>query len=102
MAIKNTTLGSEPTTIHTSDKTTAVTTLYFCNISTGPQTFSVFAVPAGSSADNTTIIYYNIQISPSDTFVLDTERLILEDLDSIVAYATQSNAIVATVSYVGV
>ena len=102
MAITNTTLGTASTPIFISTATSAVTTIYFCNISAGPQSLTVYAVPAGATADNSTIIYYNIQIAPTDTFVLDTERLILDDMDSLVCSASQSNAIVATVSYVGV
>ena len=102
MSIKNTLLTTAATTILRSELTNAVTAMYFCNTSSGPQTFSVYALPAGEVADISNVIYYNIQISPTDTFVLDTERLILDDGDSIVAIATQSNVIVATISYVGV
>ena len=102
MTIKNTTLGTAATTIYTSSGETALTTMYFCNTSPGELTFNIYAVPAGDTAGPSNIIYYALQIAPTDTFVLDAERLILEDGDSIVANATISGSIVSTVSSVSV
>ncbi len=102
MAIKNTVLGVSPTSIYSSSKTSAVSTIYLCNKSQGMLTFSIYAVPAGQVANIDNIIYYDVQLSPTDTYVIDTERLILDNNDSLVALASQDNAIVVTVSYVGV
>jgi len=102
MAIRNTTLGTAPAQIYASSNTSAISLMYFCNVSSGSQTFTVHAVPAGGTASIANVIYYNVQISPTDTFVVDTERLILDHGDSVVAVASQDSTIVATVSYVGV
>lgn len=102
MSIKSTTLDVTATNIYTSNGVSALTTVYFCNTSPGVLTFNVYAVPSGLSADQTNIMYYALQIAPSDTYVLDTEKLILDNGDSIVANATIGGSIVSTVSYVGI
>jgi hypothetical protein len=102
MAIKNTTLDMTPTAIYTSAAESAVTTVYLCNKTPGPVTFNVYIAPAGHAADETSLVYYGVQLSPTDTYVLDTERIILSDGDGVYASASVSNAVVATVSYVSV
>lgn len=102
MALANTTLGITPTTIYTSSGQSAVTLIYFCNRSLAPITFTVHAVTNGETATLSNIIYYDVPLAPTDTFVLDTERLILDAGDSIVALASQVDSMSVTVSYVGV
>jgi hypothetical protein len=102
MAIKNTTLDTTPLAIYTSVNDSAVTTIYFCNKTVGPVTFSVHLAHIEQAADATNIIYNNLEIAPTDTFVLDTEKVILADGDSIYATANNADSIVATVSYVGI
>jgi hypothetical protein len=116
MAIKNTVIDTTPTAIFTSGVTTAsennvVVSLYICNTSTGTVTFNLYLVPSGKIASplgidpvsaDSNIIYYAVQVAGSDTYVIDTERLMLEQGDSIVATSTQANSLVATVSYMGI
>jgi hypothetical protein len=102
MAIKNTTLDTSPTAIYTSVNDSAVTTIYFCNKTVGPVIFNLHIAHIEQAADSTNIVYNGIEIAPTDTFVLDTEKVILADGDSIYASANNADAIVATVSYVGI
>lgn len=102
MAIKNTTLDVSPTAIYTSNAESAVTTIYFCNKTPGVVTFNVYVTPFGQLADETSLVYYGVEVAPTDTFVLDTEKIILSDGDAIYASADAANAVVATVSYVGI
>lgn len=102
MSIRNSVLAVTPTTIYTSVGQTAATLIYFCNRSLSAITFTVHVLPAGSLVSPVNMIYYDVQLAPTDTYILDTERLILDHDDSIVAFASQPDAVSTTVSYVEV
>jgi hypothetical protein len=77
----------------------AITTMIFCNTSGVTDTaLNVYVVPFGSNAAPSTQIMKSVPIPAGETFVLDSERLILEDGDAIYAQATVNNLITATVS----
>ena len=106
MPIINTPLDNTPTEIYSSSGDTGISVVYFCNIG-GTQTFNVHLVPSGGSADQTNIIYYSVQVAAADTFVMDTEKLILGNGDKIVAqgsvpYIVGVSGIIATVCWIGV
>ncbi len=100
MSITNALVASgSATAIFTATSQVAITTIIFCN-TTGatPATLDVYAVPYGSNAVPTTQIMKSVSIPPTETFVLDTERLILENGDKIFAQASVSSTISATIS----
>lgn len=80
----------------------AVTTMYFCNRSGSTTTFNLHVVPAGFSANANNIVYSNKSVTAGDTYVVDWEKLVLGTGDTIRANANVGNAIVATVSTIGV
>ena len=90
--------------VYTSSGTNgdAVTTMYFCNRSAGTTTFNLYLVPSGSTANTNNIVYSNKTITAGDTYIVDWEKLVLSNGDSIRANANVGNAIVATVSTIGV
>jgi len=49
-----------------------------------------------------TRIYSGIQLQAGDTYVIDSEKLILGDGDMLKANASGSNSISMTVSYIGI
>jgi hypothetical protein len=100
MTIRNTQIATIPTQIFIADQQQAITTMVFCNVSTLTTTVSVFAVPFGSNAGITTQIINEVEIPPTETFVMDTERLVLEDNDAIFAQSSLNNGITATISSV--
>jgi hypothetical protein len=102
MAISNTTINTNLQAIYTSTGDSAVVTGYFCNISANPATFSVHVVPNGDSAGSSNIIYSNVNLTAEDTYVWDTEKLILGNGDSIWAVASDDGVIVATICNVAV
>ena len=103
MSIKSTILsGVTPDTIYQSAGQTAVTTSYFCNKSMGIVTINIHLVPSGGLAQPENLIYWALEIASNDTYIMDTERLIFDSGDSIVAEASSPGSIVATVSYVEV
>ena len=83
-------------------KGNAITTMYFCNRSGVSTTFSLHLVPPGGSANVNNICYSNKVITPGDTYIIDWEKLVLQNGATIRANANVGNAIVATVSSIGV
>lgn len=92
------------TSIFTSTGTQgdAVTTMYFCNRDSSTRTFNLWLVPSGGVAGVNNIAYSNKIITAGDTYIIDWEKLVLGPGDSIQANSNVGNAIVATVSTIGV
>lgn len=102
MSISNTLINTAPQPIYTSVGTNAVVVAYFCNTSENPVMFSVHAVTSGNTAVKENLIYANVNITSSDTYVIDNEKIILSDGDSLHAVATEDDAVVVTVCTVEV
>jgi hypothetical protein len=105
MPLINTTLDTAVTEIYSSIGDTGVSVVYFCNTG-GTTTFNLYLVPSGGSASPTNIVYNNVQVASNDTYVMDTEKLILGNGDKIVAQAGTPfvlgvSGIVATVCWIG-
>lgn len=102
MAISNTLINTATQPIYTSVGTNAVVVAYFCNTSENPVMFSVHAVVSGNTAVKENLIYANVNITSSDTYVIDNEKIILSDGDSIHAVASEDDVVVVTVCTVEV
>jgi len=103
MAISNTVLNTNDGNIYVSSGSSAITAIYLCNAGgTGTQTVNIYAVPSGSTAGATTYIYQNLSITDGDTYVIDTEKLILDDGDHLVANCSANVSVVATISSIGI
>ena len=102
MAITNSSVASTTTTqLFLAANQQAVTTMIFCNISAATAaTLNVYVVPYGSNANTNTQILNLIPIPATETFMFDTEKLILENGDTIQARATVDQIVVATISSV--
>lgn len=98
--ITNTVLTTSSASIHTSTGTTAVVTVYFCNTSGSTRTFSLYAVPAAGSVSDGTQILKNVSVSASDTYIMNSERLVLANGESLHAVASANTSITATVNWV--
>ena len=59
-------------------------------------------MPSGGSASANTRIYNNVQLASADTYVLDVEKLILSNGDTIQANASANVSVAATISYIGI
>lgn len=106
MAIHNTVLvdsGQDAANILVSSTGSgiAVTTMYFCNTNTAATAFTLHVVPAGFSANANNIVYKNKLITSGDTYIIDWEKLVLGQGDTLRANANVGNSIVATVSTIG-
>jgi hypothetical protein len=100
MAVSNTVLTTSPVAVYTSSGNTVVTLLYFCNTSGGTRTVNVYVVPSGGSATSSTQIYKNVSITASDTLIIDSEKIILENGDKIFADADSNSSVTTTVGYI--
>ena len=85
MAFTSTILDVSPKSIFTSNGNSAITTMYICNTGNIEVQFNLYAIPAGSFVDDSRVIYYRVPLTSHDTYVIDSEKLILESGDSLYA-----------------
>lgn len=105
MAITNTRLDSTSAiTVFTAVGQQAITTLYLCNTTGNAATVDVNCIDTGAGPVNVanTTIYSQLEITGNDTYVISTEKLILDDTDVIECTANISDAITVTVSSIAV
>lgn len=95
-------IGTGATTIYTSSGTTTTTAVYFMNNHTSTVTLQIHIVLDTETAADSNKIIKNLALAAEDTYVLDTERLVLGDGDSIQATADVDGVVYTTVSYIGV
>jgi hypothetical protein len=105
MAIRSTRLfDTNPTNVFTAIGQQAITVMYICNTTVGNISVNVNCVSSddssSSSVDNR--IYSELVITANDTYVIDSEKLILDNNDIIEVEANVSDAITVTVSSIGV
>jgi len=110
MAIANVAVLTTDSTILTvpSSKKYAITTILVCNTATDDGTgvndtsFDMHVIPSGQSKSNTNLILNNLNVTASDTFTFNVERLILEENDSVVLVGVSPTNLSATISYLEV
>jgi hypothetical protein len=106
MAIRQTQIGStNGYEIYASTLNSAVTSIHICNTSANTIHFNLAVVQAGNEPSMTSnALYYNVALTSSDTYVIDTERLILSNGDSLRVSVPDHSVgiVVATVSYIGI
>ena len=80
----------------------AVTAMYITNKSSSDGNVDVYVVPSGETVGENFKIYNNLLIPAQDTYVIDSEKLILENGDKIYIAAPDSAAqFNATISTIG-
>ena len=84
-----------------SDTEMAISTIFFCNTSeTQYDDFWVYGVPTGETAGDDNVILLKVRVDPTDTFTMDTERIILSAGDKLQAksvYGTINSVVSAAV-----
>ena len=86
----------------TASAETAVTVIYITNKTDGDGTVDIYVVPNGGSVGEPFKIYTELTIKARDTYILDTEKLILETGAKIYIVAPDSAAqFNATISTIG-
>ena len=101
MAIRSTRLlDTNPTQVFLAAGQQAITVIYICNTTGGTVSVNVNVIndddSTGSGIDNR--IYSDLQINGNDTYVISTEKLILDDGNEIEITADTSDAVTVTVS----
>ena len=98
--ITNSLIGSANTTVFSASGKTAIVGMYFCNTSdTNNALFTVYAVKNGDSPSKINKIINNQELFLRETYVFNTERLIVAAGDTVVATATPSGDVSVTVTY---
>ena len=103
MAITNYQVGtSTSTAAYTAAGDVAVTVIYICNTSAADGDVDVYLVPNGQSVGSQHLIYKNLIIRSNDTYIIDSEKLILGTGDKIyIAAPDSSGQFNATISTIG-
>ena len=108
MAIQSTAIGATNTTIYTATDDVAISTMIFCNTSLpnplqddADTTFlDIHLVKNGQSATNVNKIVNALEIPAGETVFFDTERIVLETGDRVIALSTSPAVLVCTISTV--
>ena len=80
-----------------------ITTLMICNhTDSTTAVVNVYVVTGTDTPGNSNQILKNLTIVPADTFVMDMEKLVLGDGDSIVVSADQSDIVNVVISSMAV
>jgi len=103
MAITNFPVGtSTSVAAFTASGDVAVTVIYICNISGSDGDVDVYVVPSAESVGSQHLIYKNLVIRSNDTYIIDTEKLILANGDKIyIAAPDSAGEFTATISTIG-
>ena len=78
MAITNFQVGTAVTAAFTATADTAVTVIYITNKTDGDGTVDVYVTPNGVSATANHLVYSQLTVKARDTYIIDTEKMILE------------------------
>jgi|SRR6056300_1701246 hypothetical protein len=92
--------------VFTATADTAVTTIHLCNISSAADaSVNIYLLPSDGSTTVPTEnnkMYNQLTIQATDTYVIDTEKLILANGDKIfIELPDSSGQIIATISTIG-
>ena len=86
----------------TAGADTAVTVIYITNKTDSDGTVDVYIVPNGASVSENHLVYSQLTIKARDTYIIDTEKMILESGAKVWIAAPDSAAqFNATISTIG-
>lgn len=84
---------------------TAVTSIHLCNVTSNDAVVNIYLLPSDGSTTVPTEnnkIYNSLTIQGTDTYIIDTEKMILSSGDKIYVETPDSSAsVVATISTIG-
>jgi len=106
MAITNFQVGTGlGSAAYTASADTAVTVIHITNKTDGDGTVDVYVVPSYDGSTTPTsnyLVYSQLTIKARDTYIIDTEKMILSNTDAIFIAAPDSSAqFNATISTIG-
>lgn len=100
MAITQAAVGTSSTVIYTSSGDSATTAVFLMNNNASARTVQIHVVPSGGSASANTQIIKDLSIDGADTYVINTEKIVLSNGDTIQVTSSDAASIFATVSHV--
>lgn len=101
MAITNTRLlDTEITEVFQATGQQIISVVYLCNTSGSPVTVDVYCVNGDDSSAGSieSIILSQLEITANDTYIMSTEKLILDDGDQLEVRANIADVLTVTVS----
>ena len=114
MAITNSFIDATLTTVFTSSGENAITSMIFCNyadadniagdnILTDADTFlDVHIVKSTESATDSNKILHQLKMPAGETFIMDTEKFVLDNGDKVICQTTSPATVSVTISTIGV
>ena len=107
MAISNSYINATITTVYTSSGTNAITSMIFCNYADSTLTdadtyLDLHIVPNGGTYNDQNKILHQLRIPAGETFIMDSERLVLESGDTVQAQTTSPATVSVTISTIPV
>ena len=90
------------TTVYTSVGNSAITTAYLCNTSNSTVTANVYVVPNSATANVQNQIMSQIPIAGYDTYIMETERLLMNNGDSLQIKTSTGSVLTVTTSFTGI
>jgi hypothetical protein len=96
-----------PESVYTSSGSTCCTVIYICNITTSPINVDIYITtaanpPTGSTPTDEQIIYKTYAIAATDTYIINTERIMFESGDELWVATSVANSATVTISYLEV
>lgn len=103
MTIAKASILTSATTAYTSSGSTAITSMFICNFDTTNDCHvTVYLVPSGDSADDTTTIFKQLNIEAGDTYIFNTERFLLSNGDTVKMTAETNGDLSSMISYTSI
>ena len=92
-----------PTVVYTSVGLTCCTVIYICNTTNAAINIDMHVAGSGVTVPtDANIIYKTYAIAATDTYIINTERLMFENGDRLWITASAANAATVTISYIEV
>ncbi len=86
----------------TASADTAVTVIYITNKTSSDGNVDVYVLPNGQTVSENFKVYNNLSVKATDTYIIDTEKMILGTGDKIIIASPDSSAQYnATISTIG-
>jgi len=102
MSITQNTVGTSATTLYTSSGSSATSVIYFMNNHSADVTVQLHVVPDGGTLGTSNKIVKDLLITAADTYVMDAEKLLLDNGDKVQATASVDAVVHVTVSHIAI
>lgn len=99
MSVQNTALTTVALAVYTSTGNSVVSTMHIPNYTATPITCNVWVVANGGTPSFTNIIYGNVTITGYNTLVVDREKFVLANGDSLYANVSLISSASSTITY---